>query len=892
MEYLAVYASRLEGTLKSGASLAQIFLRPINNGKIGKSYEETEFGRMPLIWTGMISHEIISLPLRGRDEIDIHSKVRELKDYVICETGRIKAETEEEIERTKEGTKKHKTLEEKLELSLLALNNSSESFNAEFVREGKKGAFYSLTLPPIKKSTQKLYLSRFFDILAPYNSPTTTIQRHLQMPYSIIDIDSQGKMQITGKKPSYEMIKESGLMAIDAETHNWKNIELAKELKLMEHKDIAIIYLESHGMEQKDITSNDIRKAMQVPKIELIKRIEAHANQNKGEMLTLITLNSDDFTGLISYFENSETQYSFEDPITGKRYIVNVGITNNSENVGTGAAQIISEQDPLVLTGHNQTGFDYNTIRMLSKDSFPIGVNDSNPRLKHKMPGDFIEVHDIIGRDSIDPAYYFMFHERTWSNNLDEVTMFLHSQSQRKSMSHIELLLYTEEALQGDKDRIKAISDYGWSDGQKSLHNARVLLREIYAASLLYGARMIEVSTTSPKTLALDFWIDDFVNRGLMPYHTPTFHSLNQMNFSEESRYLFRGMHQDNRVFYKNFDRQRMLERIVGRMMDGKDKARGTHEGILLSINPFLYSLMPVFERIPALKEAYDKIGSLDDNYAKARLLNHIENVLDVPLFDILSETRQAFRRKENTINPDSEARFKENYDADISIKELSDRVHEQYLELFDVLGKENILTLRDNYVIIPSETNIKLDRINALLISEGTVHIGAPKEFIFNSGSRRITSGISNPRQNKGLKSGFERETLSEFYTLLVNESPSVALEYLHGQLKESIEGRIDSDYHIYEKTASKNFSDYSPNARGMIIEAHTKNKVMKGEKSRISFEDENLAKKLEDRFSHPLVMAIGQVPELLKNRKLKKKILSGSLSEEELSQIMSLLE
>jgi hypothetical protein len=888
MEYVAIYAERVKGNLQSMASLGQIFLRPILNGKIGNSFEDTEYGRMPLIWTGVVPHKIISQPLRHNDEIALPSKISSLKDYVLNEIEETKKETKFQLAKTKDGTKKQHDLEEKIALAETAVANSTNSFNLEFSKDSRNGATYYLTLPPIKKSIQELYLSRFFSIISPHNSPSMSIQRHLDMPYSIIKIDEEGKISITGKKPSYDMIKETGILSLDAETHNWEKIDISAELKELQHGDIALLYLESIGLNSRDFNETAVQDALKIPKRELIRRIEQNVNINRGEMLTLITLNSHNYTGLVSVFKDSKENYTFEDPITGVNCEVPVTIIPVTLDIGSEVAKIISEQDPLVITGHNHSKFDLKKIRELSEDSFPIGTDDSNPKVKHSLPGGFIEIYDVTGRDSIDPAFYFMFHEKTWSNNLDEVTMFLHQQSKLKGMSHAQLSISTDNALQGDLDEIRSISDYGWSDGQKSLHNGISLLREIYATALLYRSRMIDVSTTSHKSLSYDFWSSDMFERGLFPHFNPAFHSFNKMNLSSDSNYLFVGMENNGLIPYSMFDRGRMLERIISKISDKNDKALGTHDAILLSINPYLHALKNLFSRIPQIEETYEISKFLDDNHSKARLLNHIENVLELPLFDIIAESRNAFRRREEKINADSEAKFKERYGLELSLKEITDIVHDEYRKLYSVLGKERILSLKDNYIIIPKETDLNIDSINALFISEGKVHIAAPHKFVYRSDSRTIASGISNPKQNKGLKSQFEKETMSVFYERLFNHCAFEALSYLHERIGKAIEGKIDENDHIYEKKASKNYHDYSSNARGKIIQAHTDNRTMKGEKSRVHFDNENLKKKLAERFSPLVTMTLGHDAELIK---LRKRILLGEITPLEMELIRTRL-
>jgi hypothetical protein len=882
MEYVAVYAERLQG-VANAASMGRIFLRPIANGSIGRSYEETEYGRMPLIWTGSIPHTMVSYPLRRRDEREMPVQAMKLKDYVIGSLEELREKSQKQLGNVTQGSKKRERLEQRIAIAETAIKHSQSSFKTEPGMESSAGMHYKLTLPPIKKSTMEAYLSRSFQISSIHNAPSASLQRYLRMPYSIIDIGSDGALTVTERKVTYEMIRDAGAMALDAETHNWKRVEAASRLRKASHREIALEYLMTKGNESGDIDEGSIVEAMKLPRRTMILGIEKILNDDKNEMITLITLNSENCNRLITVFEYMREDYFIEDPVTSELLLVPVTAVGDSKRIGSVAAGIISEFDPLFITGHNHVNFDYPVITKLSNKSFPIGADDSSPQFKHTVPGGFIKAYDVKGRDTIDPAMYFMLHEYTWSRKLDEVTKFLHQQSSLKAMSHEQLDISTHEAIAGNRDEAELILEYGWSDGQKSLHNFNALLEEVYAASLLYGARMIDVSTVSPKALSSGFWSGYFMDNGMLPHFDPTFHHVNANFFTEDSRYLFEGMENNEEILFSDFSAAGMQEQVIKRISDGFT-AKGTHDAILIALHPYLNALTPLFGGIGAIRQAYDSLESIVDNHSKARMLSHIQNVMELPLFDAMSQTRTAFRRNDRDISRDSEAKFTERYGAQASLSDVIGAVHEEYLGLHTVLRGEKILGVRGRYILLPECSDIDIDKIKGIEVSRGKAFIAAPNKFVYHSERRIISSGISSPAQNTGIKSAFEKNTMMGFYSRMFDDNPYDAVLFLHDSIRDALEEKINENDNIYEKVAGKNYHDYSINAKGRMIEEHTRNRVMKGERSRVDIEGDDLKMKLKERFSPLATMALGQSDELAL---FKRRLLSGELTPIELEVI-----
>ncbi|MFT4309233.1 MAG: hypothetical protein ACMXYL_01980 [Candidatus Woesearchaeota archaeon] len=891
MDYIAVHAERVKGNLESHASLSRVFLRSIDNGRIRNSYEETEYGRMPLVWIGSIPHSIISGTIMPYDFGGLQESVTMLQEHSYNKIETIKEVLEEKRERSREGTKTHHNLETKLLLAENALSNIKESFVLKrgFTSDELRGAYYHLILPPIPNKDISRFLSRYYNPYSSHNNTVASLYRHLGMPYSIVSIED-GMIIPKNVKPNYRMIANAVSLSFDIETDNWEEI-LLEYLKDESHRNIAIEYLESRGYDS-NMINEMIEDTMSIPRRRLRKRMKDDANKNKGEMITLMTVNTREDSILISRLKHDTDMYIFSDPVNGDISDVPIISVDKKSLFSDKLAGIVSDKDPLIVGGHNIVRFDLPKTMVLS-GSLPIGIDDTTPIVSMSTGEDFMKVYSIKGRDIIEPSYYFMLHEKTWSNDLDTVTRFLNPSVVSKSMSHADLSEATRLAIGGDHNAVLEISEYAWSDGQKPLANMERLLREVYAASTLYNATMLQICTTSPKSLGGSFWSDDMVMRGVLAPYEIQMHNMSLDNMDKDTKYLYNGMTRNRSIDYKNFDRNIMLERIIGRIADNKEHGikGGTHEAILLRVYPYLSAFSKHFSRINNLEDTINTALSMEDNYSAARLLAHVENLFDLPLFDAMSNTSSGFRRKDN-ISEWQDKRYTELYGLDKgSLADIIVSVNNEYIRLYNMLKKQDIIGITGNYVVIRPDCDTA-DRImdegtRSIVLSEGLYHGISRDRFLFHSGNRIISSGFSNPKQNKGLRNDYEKRLLSDYYRILFEERYADALSFLTHNINRLVSGN-DESVRVYEKRAGRDYHDYSGRARGIWIDAHMENKVMEGETSIIEYEEEDHHDKMGKRFMDMTLMLIGSNDGA---RMLAKKMVSDNITPIELELMRTML-
>ncbi|MBS3149467.1 hypothetical protein J4455_02115 [Candidatus Woesearchaeota archaeon] len=712
----------------------------------------------------------------------------------------------EQIKSARPGTKLRAKLDEEKIIIEEFLSNINRLIRLEGPFSNGNYQAFHLVSPFIEHQLSDIFLCSEF-VKNRYLNNTRQTAIALNFPFGIINESNEP----TGARISLETLLEAKSLAIDFETHNWRSIQIKDELRrepleLLRKRFLELVSQHNISFDSRRLEWMDIE--------DYVKEISDLINLTKDERITVAALINlrDNENYVVTTFNPDHDSIMVRIPGRIEDREVRIVKASNQFSLIQKVNRLIQQINPLFMYGHNQMGFDYQTAERLTRN-FRAGVNEKKPLQKAQAAAGFITQRILPGRIDIDPSLYALNYLDCYNNRLDTVFENVIGIKSAKSLTQEQLEIKTRNAEAGNQHDIDDVLSYSAQDAMKSFLLGERLKLEHLILSTIHYSLPARIDSTGRKTIGEDYWVNWWYK------HKKTFPSREII----KSVATITTNGEDRQVRYEEFRPIDILQSELKRIPVQK----GIHEGKLIAVFPFADAFNQLLSRDPNVDSLYKRLQETSDPKEKIRILKSIDSLLEYPLFMLLDKAT-------------SETKFAASFMLGFSglEKEKYLRITDKNLEMIIHLAQpaQIINSCREYLVLQPS---VDLQILNQLTQSNIAIYLGDGR---FLSGSRGRYAGIINDEfimfgiadfhSNKGFRCDFERNFYEYFLRqTLISGDPKSALLYLVGRAKQLSQGTISQDELKFDRTARRDHTDYSAQARQSYIRDMAEQKTKKGD-------------------------------------------------------------
>ncbi|MBI2151924.1 hypothetical protein HYU21_04320 [Candidatus Woesearchaeota archaeon] len=167
------------------------------------------------------------------------------------------------------------------------------------------------------------------------------------------------------------------------------------------------------------------------------------------------------------------------------------------QDLGEKLSQVIAEDDPLWLFGHNLMAFDQIKLRKLTTNYYPA------PNHHYPITKSAAALRRVItkGRWTLDTfGYHFNYRNLLSNNRLETISGLL------KSINYQEQADLIKKARQGNAAAFHSLLHYLYEDGLYAQKAALEVLETAAAKARYFRRAPDDICTASPKTISEEYW--------------------------------------------------------------------------------------------------------------------------------------------------------------------------------------------------------------------------------------------------------------------------------------------------------------------------------------------------------------------------------------------------
>jgi hypothetical protein len=170
---------------------------------------------------------------------------------------------------------------------------------------------------------------------------------------------------------------------------------------------------------------------------------------------------------------------------------------STQQELGQLTTQLIAQEDPVCLAGHNLMNYDQLQLRRLTQAYFPA-INEYHPVTKSAQGFGRVLTK---GRFTIDTYGYFFNWLNLYVNNKIETI-----QEFSKSIGYEEQAALLKKAEQGDKEAFRKLTHYCIEDGKVTWNLMQRVKRTVFDKSLSLRTSPDKISSSGRNSLGRDDW--------------------------------------------------------------------------------------------------------------------------------------------------------------------------------------------------------------------------------------------------------------------------------------------------------------------------------------------------------------------------------------------------